>query len=130
MAFVISKKQTYAWPVKIKMPQGGQWENHGFTATFQRIPAAKIQEWMKNLADEDQKPEERYDYENTVISEVLVGWEGVQDAEGTPVPFSDETRRMLVEIVEVRKAIFEAFFDSGLGKKAEAKNSKTQRGGG
>ena len=122
MAFVISKKQSYAWPVKVKTPNGGKWETHTFTATFKRLPPLDVQDWLKQIAETDLAAEERYDRENRFIDDVLMGWEGVSDDGGIPLPFTPENKALVMDIIEVRRALFDAFFESALGKRAEAKN--------
>jgi hypothetical protein len=53
---------------------------------------------------------------------VLLGWDGINDDEGVPVPCTPESRAAVLDIIEVRRAVFSAFFDSAMGKKADVKN--------
>lgn len=122
MAFVLSKKPSYAWPVKVKFPVGGRWETQQFTATFARLPPRDVQDRLKALAEPDLSVEDRLDRENDFIAEVLLGWEGIKDDQDVPVPYTPDTRSALLDVIEVRRALFEAFFESALGRKAEVKN--------
>ena len=122
MAFTISKKPSYAWPVKVKLPNGGRWETQQFTATFARLPPREVQDRLKALAEPDQGIEDRYERENDFMAEILLGWEGIKDDQDVPVPYTPDTRAALLDIGEVRRALFEAYFESALGRRAEAKN--------
>ncbi len=131
MAFVVSKKPAYPWPVPVKTPdpaRPGKWQTQTFTATFKRLPPLEVQEQLSRLAGKDMDdpesmaPEERYRRESEFLDEVLLGWDGINDDEGVPVPCSDDTRAAVLDIIEVRRAVFSAFFESAMGKKADAKN--------
>lgn len=131
MAFVISKKQAYPWPVVVKTPdpaRPGKWLSQTFTATFRRLPPLEVQEYLARLTGRDlpnpdeMSPEERYTRESEFLDEVLLGWDGINDDEGVPVPCAPESRAAVLDIIEVRRAVFSAFFDSAMGKKADVKN--------
>lgn len=131
MGFVISKKQAYPWPVTVKTPdpaRPGKWQSQTFTATFRRLPPLEVQEQLarltgRDLSDPDgMSAEERFSRESEFLDEVLLGWDGITDDEGVPVPCTEESRAAVLDIIEVRRAVFDAFFASALGKKADAKN--------
>lgn len=122
MAFILSQKQSYAWPVKVKVPNNGKWDTHTFVATFARLAPLDAQERLKDLADAELPPEERYQRENEFMEEVLLGWEGIKDEDGVPIAFGAETRATVLDVPEVRRALFDAYFESAIGKRVEAKN--------
>lgn len=125
MAFVLSEKTTYPWTVSVQTPdpqKPGRWKTHTFTATFKRLAPLEVQERLAHLAETDLGFEERYQRENDFMEEILKGWEGITESDGEPILFSDTTRDLLLEVPEVRRALFEAYFDSALHRKAAAKN--------
>jgi hypothetical protein len=56
--------------------------------TFKHKNKTAIDAWMKNAGAKD---------DTTLLSEVLVGWSGVQDDNGEDVPFSTSALRDLLE---------------------------------
>ena len=98
------------WPVKISVPlPGGKVDAEGgFTAHFQFIDTDKVDEISR-------KPDAEY------ISTILVGWDGVVDEDGEPVPFSVEARDAMAKNSYIKAAIFAAFWEMMTGR--EAKNS-------
>jgi hypothetical protein len=92
------------------------------------LPPLEVQEYLARLAGRDlpnpdeMSPEERYTRESEFLDEVLLGWDGINDDEGVPVPCTPESRAAVLDIIEVRRAVFSAFFDSAMGKKADVKN--------
>lgn len=94
--------QTYSRKVEVNVPQeDGSIEQMDFTACFKLTPRSGKE--MGLLDDED------------FLAEVLVGWEGIQDAEGKPVPFSMENLKMLANLGFFSRAIGRAYreLDSG-----------------
>ena len=92
------------------------------------LPPLEVQEQLarltgRDLSDPDgMSAEERFSRESEFLDEVLLGWDGITDDEGVPVPCTEESRAAVLDIIEVRRAVFDAFFASALGKKADAKN--------
>jgi hypothetical protein len=50
------------------------------------------------------------DTDAALLRYALVGWEGVQDPQGNPMPFSEENRDRLLEIPFIAAAIRAAYF--------------------
>lgn len=50
------------------------------------------------------------DYRKTPLTEALVGWEGVLDPNGEPLPFTPENRERALGHLAFSAAIHEAFF--------------------
>ena len=125
MAFILSEKSTYPWTVSVQTPdlqKPGRWKTHTFTATFKKLPPLEVQERLTALSDKDLGYEERYSLENDFIEDVLLGWDGITDECGEPILFSAATRERVLDVPEVRRALFEAYFDSALHRKAATKN--------
>ena len=81
MAFVRKKVKTFKWPVEVKEPsesKPGEFDSHEFTAVFKRVSRSVITE----MASED---------ENELLSLIVAGWEGMEEEDGTPIVFSEET---------------------------------------
>ena len=107
MAFVRKKVKTFKWPVKIKEPaDGGVFETSTFDAVFKRVPRSEFQK----LADKG-------DLE--LLKAVLTGWEGIEDEDGKPVPFSQVTMKEFADdsywIRGVLSAYTETFEGAQLG---------------
>lgn len=122
MAFVIAQKASYPWTVNVHTadPQKpGRWKTQTFIGHFKKLADAEFRERLEALLDKELDGNERYARENEFLSEFLLGWEGVTDEEGAPIPFTPEHRDALLNITEVRAALFAALFER---KKADVKN--------
>lgn len=125
MAFVISKKAVYPWPVNVSIPDAerpGKFKTSTFTGHFRKLSAQAAQEAVARLAEPDVPFEERYQRENEFLSDVLLGWDGITDEDGQPLAFNEDSLLAVIDLPEVRRALFDAFFDSALHRKAATKN--------
>ena len=118
MAFVLKQSDSYTWPVSIKLPaNGGKRERQTFDAEFKRLPQSRINE-IQLLANNRVKALERGDdvgdgiSDLSIADEILVGWDGIVDGDGEPVPFSKGSKTQLLDVPFMAGAIIEAFFDS------------------
>ena len=118
MAFVLKQSDSYTWPVSIKLPaNGGKRERQTFDAEFKRLPQSRINE-IQLLANNRVKALERGDdvgdgiSDLSIADEILVGWDGIVDGDGEPVPFSKGSKAQLLDVPLMAGAIIEAFFDS------------------
>ena len=118
MAFVLKQSDSYTWPVSIRLPaNGGKREKQTFEAEFKRLPQSRINE-IQVLAQQRVKAAERgEDLENgisdqSIADEVLVGWDGIVDGDGEPVPFSKASKAQLLDVPMLASALIEAFFES------------------
>ena len=121
--FTIVKKPTYAWNVDVNIPdplKPGRWKTHTFIGHFKKLGDSEFRERLDALTDKDLHPAERYQRENDFLAEVLVNWEGIADEDGTPLPLTVETLDAVLEMTEVRAALFDAALNSR--RKAAAKN--------
>ena len=118
MAFVLKQSDSYTWPVSIKLPaNGGKRERQTFDAELKRLPQSRINE-IQLLANNRVKALERGDdvgdgiSDLSIADEILVGWDGIVDGDGEPVPFSKGSKAQLLDVPFMAGAIIEAFFDS------------------
>lgn len=108
--FKLNPAPSYLWPVTVELPAetGGIYEKHTFDGMFKRLPQERLDAIFGKTSD---------DNDTTVISEVLVGWEGVVGDDGQPVPFSPSNLRQLLQVQGVRAAIVAAWLQSLVGAK-------------
>ena len=107
--FVITQSDSYLWPVKVETPvDGGKWSTETFDARFKRLPQSRIEEVRKNAATTE---------DDAFAREVLVGWEGINDADGQAVPYSEVTRDRLLDVIGFAKVVVAAYFESLTGAK-------------
>ena len=99
MAFVRKKTKVYPWPVEVKRPSEsipGEFEKFEFKGKFVRLTRTELDKFE----DED---------EFTALEKILVGWEDVNEEDGTPITFSKTTLKEFSEDVDFVKGVLEAF---------------------
>lgn len=101
MAFVRKKVTTFKWPVTVEEPaDGGTFDSSTFDAVFKRIGRKEFG-----------KLSEKGDLQ--LLQTILVGWDGITDDEGQPLPFSNTLLKEFVDdpywIRGVLKAYTETF---------------------
>lgn len=118
MAFVIKQSDSYSWPITFEIPvDGGRHEKQTFDAELKRLPQSRIveiQEAVQKRLSAIQRDEETADMitDHEIANEILIGWNGINDEDGTAVPFSERSKTQLLEIPTVTAAIVRAYFDS------------------
>jgi hypothetical protein len=113
--FKLAQKPTYRWPVEVRFPaEVGKFGKGTFTAEFNTLPQDEIDRIIQAGRDGD--------VDADVCREALIGWSGVQDEDGSEVPYSDEAKTKLLNIAYVRQAVLDAFFESITGGGARRKN--------
>lgn len=111
--FVLSQSDSYSWPVVVELPtDGGKTFKQTFDGIFKRLPQSRIVE----IVDELSKEKSALQYTD-VAREVLVGWSGVNDNSGEPVPFSQSALEKMLEIATVPSTVVNTFFASHSGAK-------------
>lgn len=104
--FKITQKPTYFWPVKVRLPaDGGQFDEQTFDAQFRRLPQAEIDAMRADVLAGNAS-------DIPLARRLLVGWKGVQDADGQDVPFSETLRDQVLDIPGVATAVVVSFVDS------------------
>ncbi|OHX10505.1 hypothetical protein BI347_22270 [Chromobacterium sphagni] len=97
MAFTVKTKTTIRWPIKVLLPaDGGLTASHEFLGVFNRLPPADIIALAQEGIDEQAAFPDMLQANVGKFSRLLVGWEGVTDADDKPLPFSLDLLRQLV----------------------------------
>ena len=105
---VVTTPEVVEWPVKVQIARnGGKHIQAIFTAKFKRLKKSEVEK----LSDDD----------DAFLDDVLVSWDGVADEDGTPLEFNSENRDTLLDLIHVRTALAQAYFDMLAG--AKRKNS-------
>jgi len=108
VTFILAKEPRWTWPVKVRVPvDGGRHEEQVFEATFRLIDDANREALF---ADRDAVAGSR-----AFLEAAIVGWSGVTDEKGTPIPFAPSTLAQLVRIPFVLAALSEAYAEGIAG---------------
>ena len=119
-----SKNPTFTFPVIVQVPQdGGGKAAVQFTALFRVASTDRIDDLSKagsapgSIATVTRNS--ALAVEAAILSEVVVGWEQVQDETGADLPFSDVNLKALAGIPYIRTALFEAYHKAIDGRAAQ-----------
>lgn len=118
MAFVLKQSDSYTWPVSIKLPaNGGKRERQTFDAEFKRLPQSRINEIQREVQLRVKANEKGEDTgegvsDQSIADEILVGWDGIIDGDGEPVPFSNAVKAQLLDVPMMAGALVAAYFES------------------
>ena len=99
MAFVRKKSKVYPWPVEVKRPSEsvpGEFETTKFIGKFSRLDRSSLD----NFENED---------EFSALSKILVGWEDVNEEDGTAIEFNKTILKEFSEDVDFVKGVLDAF---------------------
>lgn len=125
MAFVLEQSPTFTHPITIReLQDGGKYRTHQFDAVFRRLPQSRMEEvqlqyqQMKAAAARDQPLEGIPTRE--IAAEILAGWNGITNPDGSPVEFSEAYKSQLLEVATVADVLVETFFEAH--QKARSKN--------
>lgn len=126
MGFVLQQSPSFTWPITIRERQdGGRYRTHTFDAVFRRLPQSRQEEIQ--LAYQRLKSEVARDLvidtlpTRQIAAEILVGWSGIFEEDGTTqVPYSEEVKAQLLEVEGVADVLVSTYIESG--EKAKAKN--------
>lgn len=97
--FKISKNPEFSHQVKVKTPTDTGFSEQTFTARFRAL----------TISEADQHDSMSTSGTNAFLRDVLIGWEGIVDADGEAVPFSDAARQALIDIPFVRVALLDTY---------------------
>lgn len=107
--FKLAQKRTVKWPVTISIPaDGGQVIKASITAEFEVLSQEELEQNAQEGRD--------------LLERAVVGWKGVQDAEGNELEFSDANRKQFLGITYVRAALYNAYAEVQQGRAAARKN--------
>jgi hypothetical protein len=125
MAFVLEQSPTFSHPITIReLQDGGKYRTHQFEAIFRRLPQSRMEEVqlqymaMKSAAANDLPLDGIPTRE--IAAEILTGWNGITNPDGSPVEFSEAYKAQLLEVATVADVLVETFFDAH--QKARQKN--------
>jgi hypothetical protein len=111
--FKLKTSETYFYPVAVEIVEdGGKVAKSTFDAEFKRLPRKDVEETMKKIREGEMN-----DYE--VACEVFVGWKGVVDQHGEPLPFSETNRDAVLEIHPTLPTLVKAWGASLKGAKTK-----------
>ena len=99
MAFIRKKTKIYSWPVEVKTPSEtniGEFETSKFIGKFVRLKRSEL-----NTFDEDSE----YD----ALQKILVGWEDLNEEDGTPIQFSKTELKTFSEDTDFVAGVLDAF---------------------
>ncbi|MGD9476147.1 hypothetical protein [Shinella sp. G-2] len=126
MTFKFTPELTFSWPVKVIEPDpnnAGKKLEHVFTARFATMDpdeakaadaerAAILRPMKPDMkAKEARAMQEQLDlHDRVALRRVLRGWdEDLQDADGKPIPFNDETFALIFRFPHIRHALVRAY---------------------
>ena len=99
MAFVRKKTKVYPWPVEVERPSEtipGEFEKTSFTGKFARLSRSEL----NKFEEED---------EYSALSKILVGWDEVNEEDGTPIHFSKAILKEFAEDTDFVAEVLAAF---------------------
>ena len=99
MAFVRKKSKVYPWPVEVKRPSEsvpGEFVTTKFIGKFARLDRSSL---------------DKFDNEDefSALSKILVGWEDVNEEDGTAIEFNKTILKEFSEDVDFVKGVLDAF---------------------
>ena len=105
MPFVIDQKPTYKWKVVVKINKDGEVSQEIFTAHFKNISQSRFKEMIKMV-------EEKQLEDVDVAKEVLMGWEEMENEDGTDVEFNKANLNKALDVMGFATAVGFAFMES------------------
>tara|TARA_R100000353_G_scaffold175580_1_gene146326 strand:- start:465 stop:797 length:333 start_codon:yes stop_codon:yes gene_type:complete len=99
MAFVRKKTKVYSWPVEVKTPSEtniGEFEISKFIGKFKRLSRTELD----NFSEQS---------EYKALEKVLVGWEDLNEEDGTPIQFSKTELKNFAEDTDFVAGVLSAF---------------------
>ena len=99
MAFVRKKTKVYPWPVEVQTPSEteiGEFDTTSFIGKFVRLSREELDSF-----------ESATEFE--ALKKVLVGWEDVNEEDGTPIEFSNKVLKEFSEDIDFVAGVLEAF---------------------
>jgi hypothetical protein len=79
-------------------------EEQSFVIEFRQLGTDRLQQLMEGNQDDE-----------SLLRELIAGWEGVGDEEGNPLPCTQDNLARLAKIPYVRRPIMEAFWQAMAG---------------
>lgn len=110
MTFVLSKSVTIKWPVTVEIPaDGGKLDKQTFEVEFKKLSKSELEKFFEGSREDGAT-------DVTLCCDIMVGWSGVSEADGSHIPFSKEAvARVLDAEPKIGAAIIGAFLESRTG---------------
>jgi len=105
--FKLDLSPAYFAPVAIDMLDAdGVLRTHRFDARFKRLDEPTV-------VDIQKRAEAKTITDGQLLDEIMIGWRGIEDADGNPLAFTaDEVRSVCTKVSGLRQAIVNAWFAS------------------
>lgn len=108
--FKLKKSPDFWWPISLELPgENGKYEKATFDAQFKRLGQTEIDKLIEDIQTS------KVVKDITAVNDLLIGWRGVQDADGNEIPFSEVTKDQLLEIPGVAAALMKTFIEAIYG---------------
>lgn len=112
MAFKLALSPTYSVEVTVEYPlEGGKTAKATFNATFKRCNQEQLDE-LRDLVHA------RKVTDRQLLERVLTGWGGIQEADGTEIPFNEHTFASVLNVHPMEPTLVRAWFRSIEGARA------------
>lgn len=109
----LDASDSYSWPVTVEIAtDGGKFSKFTFDATFKRLSRTAAMELMRKIRDNEVDDIE-------VAKSVLIGWKGIEDVDGNPLPFSETALDRVLDKHPVCPSVIQALVESLKGGKAK-----------
>lgn len=113
--FKIGQTDRFSYPVHVEIPgDGGKRVSYSFDAVFRRLS-------RDEFVDLTSRAQAGETSDSALVRDVLLGWKGIQDADGAELPFSEENRELVLNVWPVLPAVVAAFIEAHTPK-GKAKN--------
>jgi hypothetical protein len=110
MAFKLKQSNSYFTPISVDVPaDGGKFVRQSFEAEFRRPDRDELMGLFERIR---KAAENGKNIDAEIVREVLVGWRGIEDEDGHPLPFTDAHRDALLNHVQAVPALIGAFFET------------------
>ena len=114
MSFVLDQADSYSWPCRFEVPvSGGKYKVMTFDAEFKNISQSRLEELM-NFQTEGKKTD------TDIAKEMIIGWSGIVDGKGEEIPYTEKSKKRLLDIAGMGSQIVQIYISSR--SKAKAKN--------
>lgn len=104
--FVLRRPSSFWWTVRVPVPDDDTYLIAVLKCLFRWVDQAEFD----RMQGKGLKPGEAAPTDAEIVQRVLVGWSGLKDEDGEPVPYSDEARDQLMAHTLVRSAVLATYF--------------------
>ena len=105
MPFVLDQRPFYKWKVDINVVVDGKESTESFIALFKNVTQSRFKEMIKMV-------EEKQLEDVDVAKEVLMGWEEMENEDGTDVEFNKTNLNKALDEMGFATAVGFAFMES------------------